>query len=94
MNRPYALSLQACHEQIARKARELDDRQLRLTGSTLWEAPMTDQDRAREICARASLAAADGASVDLIAACGAQVYAWLRAKDAEEQMRIDTGDAA
>ena len=86
------LTLDQAWQVIAAKLTELQDRQLRCDLPPLTD--MTDGERRMEILARLNLLAADGPTVDLLAAVGAHVVAWLRAVDAREQTDPTSGTAA
>lgn len=88
---PY-LTLDQAWQLVAAKLTDLQDRQLKCDLPPLTD--LTDGERRMEIAARLNLLAADGATVDLLAALGAHVVAWIRAVDAREQTDITSGDAA
>lgn len=86
------LTLDEAWKLVAAKLTELQDRQLSCDLPPLTD--LTDGERRMEILARLNLLAADGASVDLLAAVGAHVVSWLRAVDAREQTDPTSGAAA
>lgn len=86
------LTLDQAWHIIAAKLTELQDRQLRCDLPPLTD--MTDGERYGEIVTRLNRVDADGPSVDLLAAIGVYVVAWIRAVDARDQVDVTSGDDA
>lgn len=80
---------------IAAKLTELNRTHLAAGGAaSLQLEPWEFERRCNEIRARVNLLAADGPSMDLLAAAGAHVLAAMLALDVAEQARVETGDEA
>jgi hypothetical protein len=86
------LTLDQAWQLIAGKVTELQDRQLRCALPPLTD--LTDSERLFELRARLGVVEADGASMDLLAAVGAHVVAFMRAVDAREQTDPTAGGEA
>lgn len=86
------LTLDEAWHLVAAKLTELQDRQLSCDLPPLTD--LTDGERRMEILARLNLLAADGPTLDLLAAVGAHVVAWIRSVDAREQTDPSSGTAA
>lgn len=86
------LTLDQAWHLVAAKTTELQDRQLKCDLPPLTD--LTDGERRMEIKARLDLLAADGPSMDLLAAVGAHVVAWMRSVDSREQTDPTSGTAA
>lgn len=86
------LTLDQAWQLVAAKTTELQDRQLKCDLPPLTD--LTDGERRMEILARLNLLASDGPTMDLLAAVGAHVVAWMRSVDAREQVDPTSGEAA
>jgi hypothetical protein len=79
---------------ISYKLATLNARQVACGLPRLQEADMTWGERTMELQARVRLLEADGPSMDLLAALGAHVTAYMVALDRAELARVDSGEAA
>jgi hypothetical protein len=90
--RRHSMTLMDAQALVARKYVELQDRQLKCALPPLTD--LTDGERRLEMLARLNLVAADGPTVDVLAAIGAHVVAWIRSVDEREMHDVTSGDAA